>query len=68
MVWAQSFMANEVTSSQQPVSSGVLQDSILGLFLVSVFRSGLETAFEGMLTKFADDTKLGEAVDYFKGR
>lgn len=50
MVWAQSFMINEVTSGQQPVTSGVLQGSILGLFLVNVFRGDLCTAFEGTLS------------------
>lgn len=42
-------MVNDVTLGQQPVASGLLQGSILGLFLVNVFRRDLVTAFEGTL-------------------
>lgn len=48
-----------------PVSSGAQQSSILGPVLLNVF---INTRLECLLSKFADDTELGEAVESLESR
>ena len=52
----------------RPVTSSVLQRSVLSLLFLNMFISEIDDGIECTLSKFAGDAKLSSAVDTAEGR
>ncbi len=58
----QRIVINRVTCEWTPVTSGVSQGSVLGPVLSIIYINDINLGFNNFISKFADDTKIGNAV------
>lgn len=64
---AQRVTVSGVTPGCYPVTSGILQGSIISPVLFYLFINDLDAGLEGILSQFANSTKPGRAVDSLEG-
>ena len=59
---------NSSVSKWRLVMSGIAQGLVLGPVLLTIFVGDVDSGIEGILSDFADDTKLSGATDVLERR
>ncbi|KAJ7416282.1 hypothetical protein WISP_72520 [Willisornis vidua] len=65
---AQKVLVNGAASGWWPLASGVPQESVLGPALFNIFINDFNEGIESIISKFANNTKLGWSVNLLEGR